>query len=114
MRRLFAFSLILFSTTVLGQPPANIIPITEPPELSELPRPATDEETVETDITIIREDNKTIQEYRRNGTLYMVKIIPKIGAPYYLIDINGDGNMDVRRSDLDKDMHVNQWKILHW
>ena len=44
----------------------------------------------------------------------MIKIIPAIGPPYYLIDTDGDGNMDVRRSDLEEGIRVHQWKILEW
>jgi len=71
-------------------------------------------ETLEPDITIIRKGKKTIQEYRKNGVLYMIKIVPAIGPAYYLLDTDGDGNMDVRRSDLDRGNYVNQWKILEW
>jgi hypothetical protein len=44
----------------------------------------------------------------------MVKIIPDIGPPYYFIDSDGDGKMDVRGNDLDKGSRVNMWKILEW
>jgi len=40
---------------------------------------------MEPDITIIRKGKKTIQEYRRGGRLYMIKIVPDIGPPYYLL-----------------------------
>ena len=32
-----------------------------------------------------------VEEYRVNGRLYMIKITPRIGLPYYLIDNHGDG-----------------------
>ncbi|MDQ7090701.1 MAG: DUF2782 domain-containing protein [Methylococcales bacterium] len=84
------------------------------PELPEMPMPVEDNEVMEPDITIIRRDNKTIQEFRKNGELYMVKIVPDVGPPYYLIDTDGDGNMDVRGNDLDRNLNVNQWKLLEW
>ena len=31
-------------------------------------------------------------EYRVNGKLYMIKVTPAAGAPYYLVDNQGDGN----------------------
>lgn len=89
--------------------------IEEPmPEMPEMPMPIEDNEAMEADITIIRKGDETIQEFRKNGELYMVKIIPDIGPAYYLIDTNGDGNMDVEGSDLDRNLEVNQWKILEW
>ena len=44
----------------------------------------------------------------------MVKIVPTIGPSYYLIDTDGDGNMDVKRSDLDEGTQIHQWKLLEW
>jgi hypothetical protein len=84
------------------------------PEAPEPPLPVQSGENLEPDITIIRKGKQTIQEYRRGGKLYMVKIIPAIGPAYYLIDTNGDGKMDVQRDDANKEGRVNMWKILEW
>lgn len=83
-------------------------------EVPEPPLPVQSGETLEPDITIIRRGKKTIQEYRRGGKLYMVKVIPDIGPPYFFLDTNGDGKLDIRRSDLSQDGNVNMWKILEW
>ncbi len=78
------------------------------------PMPITGEEGLEPDITIIRKDQKVIHEYRRGGQLYMVKIIPERGFPYYLIDTDGDGTLDARGSDLERNLNIHQWKVLEW
>jgi hypothetical protein len=44
----------------------------------------------------------------------MVKITPSIGPAYYMIDSDGDGNMDVRRSDVRRDMDVPRWVLFSW
>jgi len=106
-----ALSLIIISTSSFAQQPQNLAPVPEPPEL---PMPVQSGETLEPDITIIRKGKKTIQEYRKNGQLYMVKVIPIAGPAYYLIDTDGDGNMDVRGNDLDKGTQINQWKLFEW
>jgi len=111
MRRLVVLSLILISNTSLAEQDQEFNPAPEPPEL---PMPVQSGETLEPDITIIRKGKKTIQEYRKNGELYMIKIVPAIGPAYYLLDTDGDGNMDVRSSDLNKGNQINQWKILEW
>jgi len=111
MRWFLALNLILISTVSVAENNTDLAPVPEPPEL---PMPVQSGETLEPDITIIRKGKKTIQEYRKNGELYMVKIIPVAGPAYYLIDSNGDGNMNVRKSDLDKGMNINQWKIFEW
>jgi hypothetical protein len=84
------------------------------PEPPELPLPVQSGEEMEPDITIIRKGTETIQEYRRNGRLYMVKIIPQVGPPYYMLDTNGDGEMDVKKNDIDKTSKINMWKLFEW
>ncbi|MFI3188185.1 hypothetical protein BCS42_02220 [Crenothrix sp. D3] len=84
------------------------------PEQPDIPASAKSGQTLEPDITIIRKGKKTIQEYRRSGQLYMVKVIPDIGPPYYFIDTNGDGTLDARRGDNGIDSNVNMWKIVEW
>ena len=70
--------------------PDNLIPLPEVPELPEssepeppLPSIETDPE-LETQVTIIKRGEDTIEEHRVNGELLMIKVIPRIGPPYYL------------------------------
>ncbi len=93
------------------QSPDSQTPAPEPPDI---PEPVQSGEALEPDITIIRREKQTIEEYRISGRLYMIKIIPKFGLPYYLLDTDGDGNMDVRRSDLERGMQIPQWVIFSW
>lgn len=46
---------------------------------------------LEPQVTIVRNDKETREEYRINGKLYMVKVTPAHGTPYYLLDKQGDG-----------------------
>ena len=62
-------------------------------------------------VTITKQTGQTIEEYRVGGRLYMIKIIPKIGKPYYLVDDRGDGKF-VRQDSLDNGFRVPQW-IIH-
>ena len=66
--------------------------VPEPPELA-LPSPGAGEEdsSLEPQVTITRRGEDKVEEYRVNGRLYMIKITPRIGLPYYLIDNHGDG-----------------------
>jgi hypothetical protein len=54
-----------------------------------------------------------VEEYRSNGRLYMVKITPARGYPYYLIDSDGDGSFDTRRNELDPP-NIHQWILFRW
>jgi len=110
MRRLILLSFLVFPVYANEQAPETV-PV---PDLPELPLPVHSGETMEPDITIIRKGPNTVQEYRRSGKLYMIKVIPDIGPPYYFLDKDGDGKMDVRTNDLDKDSNVNMWKIFEW
>lgn len=65
-------------------------------------------------VTIIQRGQETIQEYRVGNQLYMVKMMPAKGAPYYLVDTDGDGSLETRRSDLDPDVLTPQWVLFRW
>jgi Protein of unknown function (DUF2782) len=72
------------------------------------------EEELEPDVTIVQKKDATIEEYRLNGRLYMVKVVPVIGKPYYLVDKDGDGLMESKMSNLYNDPVVPQWVIFSW
>lgn len=36
------------------------------------------------DVTVIAGEQRTMYEYRQNGQLRMIKVVPKFGRPYYL------------------------------
>lgn len=54
------------------------------------------------------------EEYRHNGRLYMVKVTPRKGYAYYLIDSSGDGLFDVRHANLRSQLTVPQWVLKRW
>ncbi|MCW8888185.1 MAG: DUF2782 domain-containing protein [Gammaproteobacteria bacterium] len=80
-----------------------------PPPLPE----SLQEQALESEVTIIRRKETLIEEYRQNGILYMIKITPKRGYPYYLIDSDGDGSLETRRNELDNP-EVVQWRLFSW
>lgn len=68
----------------------------------------------EPDVTIIQRGQERIEEFRMNNQIYMIKITPAKGYPYYLIDTNGDGNFDTRRPQLNSKFVIPQWVLLRW
>ena len=68
----------------------------------------------EPQITIIESENKTIEEYRINGQLYMIKVTPSKGPPYYIVDTDGDGILESRRNDILPEMMTPQWTLFRW
>lgn len=71
-------------------------------------------EQVEPEVRIINQRGNTVEEYRVQGRLYMVKITPTKGYPYYLVDGDGDGSLETRRNDIDPDVVIPRWTILSW
>ena len=71
------------------------------------------------DITISPGQNRgsseqtIIEEFQERGIRY-IKVTPKKGPPYYLIDSDGDGDMDTRRNNLTPNMLVPSWTIFTW
>jgi hypothetical protein len=91
--------------------PQNLEPVPDVP-----PPPARVEsgEPLAPDVRIIRKKDATIEEYRINGNLYMIKVIPVIGPPYYLMDQDGDGRMETNMSELRENFVVPQWVLFSW
>jgi hypothetical protein len=83
-----------------------------PPDIP-LPEVTVDGEVIEPDVTIIKREEGTIYEYRINGQLYMVKIQPDAGPPYYMVDRDGDGEFDSRSND-PTNISVPQWILMRW
>ena len=80
----------------------------------DLPDPLESGQPIEPEVTIVRRGDATIEEYRVNGRMYMAKITPKIGKPYYLVDKDGDGRMEARMSTIYDDFVVPQWVLFSW
>jgi hypothetical protein len=62
------------------------------------------------------QDSKTdiVEELRVNGQLYAIRVSPKRGVPYYLVDSDGDGNLETRKNDTDSDLLIPAWVIKKW
>lgn len=50
------------------------------------------DEALEPQVTIVKKETETREEYRIKGKLYMIKVTPVRGAPFYLVDFQGNGN----------------------
>ncbi len=77
---------------------------------------AGEEDSAETENGVIIQspEQKTISEYRINGKLYMIRITPEKGAPYYLVDADGDGDLETRTNELAPDFLIPSWVIFSW
>lgn len=63
------------------------------------------------DVTIIEGEDRTVYEYRQNGELRMIRIVPTTGRPYYLVpadDTQGYGNLEKA------DMLIPKWILVEF
>jgi len=53
-------------------------------------------------------------EYRLRGKLYMIKVTPKVGKPYYLVDEQGRGAFIRHDEVIGPRISVPQWVLFEW
>jgi hypothetical protein len=108
MRLLLLLLLSSFSLTSFAAKPVpdNLEPLPPPPVMDGVSDDGPE-------VTIIKQTEQTVEEYRVGGRLYMIKITPKIGAPYYLVDDRGDGKF-ARQESLDSGFRPPRWVIHHF
>ena len=94
----------------LPPPTFTPLPKDQATEAPASPPPANQPSAEEPEVTIIKQTEQTIEEYRANGRLFMIKVTPKVGPPYYLIDQRGDGKF-ARQNTLDTGFRPPQWVI---
>jgi hypothetical protein len=107
---------LLLQGPVLAQEDLEKPPPIPPESSGDVPiPPKVQDEQIEPTVTIREEEDRMIEEYRYDGQIYMVKITPKGGIPYYYIDTDGDGKLEL---DIDqKAMNPVQpvyWKVKEW
>lgn len=107
MRRILIALLLAAALPAIAQQPPKLEPIPEPP-----PPPPGMTDTDEPQVTIRKRGEDEVTEYRVRGKLYMVKVTPAHGVPYYLIDKEGTGQMV--RDDTAPTLAVPMWVIKSW
>lgn len=92
--------------------PSDTVRVPAPPPISG-PDAAVEENNLEPQVSIIEKDGEEIQEYRINGKLYKIKVKPKVGPEYELIDDDGTGAMK-HTDNMGPNIKVPQWVIKKW
>lgn len=95
IRKLLAFPALLLVTaagTSAQTRPANVEPV---PDGAPVPPPRVKSgEVLEPEVRTIRQKHETVTEYRVNGHLRAIRIDPDGFPAYWLIDADGDGQLD--------------------
>ncbi len=91
--------------------PPGTVPLEEVPPPPPMTGTGPDNEP-EPQVTTRTQGDETIQEYRVNGKLFMMRVTPKHGHPYVLMDNKGDGTFVRQDNPLDSGVRVPQWVLL--
>ena len=112
VRRFLQLLLLTATLSALAQTktqPPGLQPIPEPPPMPD----GTIDEDAAPQVTITQRGEDKVEEYRMNGKLYMMKVTPPHGVPYYLVDEKGDGVM-ARMNTLSSGTRPPMWVIKSW
>lgn len=114
--RFLLLTILMFAPLALHAadvPQKSATPVPAPPPMRDGDTTAVEppEGAIEPEVTITTKGTEIHEEYRANGQLYMVKVIPAKGKPYYLIY---DERGRTRRSDHEPSTIVPQWVIKRW
>lgn len=78
-----------------GADAGTAVPLPAPIESDQpLPRKVRPPDEPPPDVTIREAGEYVVEEYRRNGKVWMVRYVPKEGVPYTFIDSDGDGRLE--------------------
>lgn len=104
-----AYTLPALAQSTERAKPKDLKPLEEappPPQVKEDP-------TLEPKVTIIKKGSDTVEEYRINGKLYKMRVVPANGPAYFLVDPKGDGNFSPVEGPAPK-IAVPTWVLLEW
>ena len=88
--------------------------LTAPPPIPPIPPKIVGEE-VEPSVRIRQEEDNLVEEYSRDGQIYMVKVTPARGKPYYYFDEDGDGQLELQPGDEAMNpVRPVFWKLKEW
>lgn len=106
---LFALCFAIALPALAQTRPPNLEPLPEPPP----PPPGMiDDAALQPQVTIKKRGEDKVEEFRMNGRLYMIKVTPPHGTPYYLVDPKGDGGFVREDPGVgDKAISVPMWVI---
>jgi len=107
LQRLLIAAALAAVLPVSAQDPSKAQPIPEPPPP---PRGFELDPTLEPQVTIRKRGEDTVEEYRIGGKLYMLKVTPPGGRPYYMLDERGDGKFS-RQEAHDSGVRPPMWVI---
>lgn len=109
---LLSIAVSLALATAAATPAPAPDPAAEAPIPKKIPSPVS-EQTAPTVTIRSSENGDVVEEYRQGGRIFMVRVTPVRGKPYYLYDDDRNGRLD--RTDADKaSVSPVYWTIYEW
>jgi hypothetical protein len=106
-------SLVCSLAMAQTEDPENTDPAAPPP-IPPIP-PKVPGEELEPSVVITEREGERIEEYSQNGRVYMIKITPVKGPAYYYLDVDGDGELELREGDRKLNpVQPVYWKLKEW
>ena len=105
------------AAAVNAQPAPPPIPVApDPPKFAKdaAPPEIIPDPDLEPKITIIRRENETVEEVRVGGELRYVKVTPRHGRPYFLINDGQGGQRFSRTNPFGPNLSVPMWELFSW
>ncbi len=102
----WALTLSLTLSSLVQAAPVQLEPvpvIPPPPGMVQDP-------SLEPQVTILQRGHDRVEEFRVRGKLYMVKVTPPHGTPYYLLDPTGNGQFQ-RMNEITPNLLVPLWVL---
>ncbi|MDR2218967.1 MAG: DUF2782 domain-containing protein [Methylobacillus sp.] len=97
-----------FLAMAADEPPPS--ELESPPQLEPFDDP---DSAAEPQVTIIKRDGDTIEEYRIANELYMMKVTPAHGKSYYLVKEAANGGW-IRKDGPSEPLSVPQWILFRF
>ncbi len=109
MRRLLPVLLLTSLSAWAQQGDLQPLPVVPPPP----PGMEAFDAALEPQVTIVKKETETREEFRIKGKLYMIKVTPAVGPAYYLVDRQGDGTF-VEADVAPNPVRPPMWIIKSW
>ena len=106
---LLAASSFAYAQTGARPLPPGTVPLQDAP-----PPPPLTENAPAPDVTTRIEGDQQIEEHRVKGKLVMMRVTPRHGRPYVLMDHKGDGTFSRLDQTLDQQVRAPQWVLLEF
>jgi hypothetical protein len=86
----------------------------DPPKGAITNLPNNPEVSADPTVTIREDGENKVEEYRVNGRLYAIRVTPKVGLPYTMVDNTGNGHFEPAEQGGTPTVHPPRWTLFEF